>query len=186
MGPTVEADLRRRPAPICHLGARNGDLGGRCPNQARRLQNSSRACCRASGLAGARPKYRGLAGAVGSLDRWSPGFERRHLDGDRRRRRLPLIPTHESAAKSAPAKTISQVKALSRFPRCRNSAAGPSGLVETCTIKLEWHAPATSPGAPLQLCWRIDYSRKDNDEFQAGVLWLDAGTGEQVDAAATM
>jgi len=92
----------------------------------------------------------------------------------------------ESAAKSPPAKTISQVKALSRFPRCRNSAAGPSGLVETCTIKLEWHAPATSPGAPLQLCWRIDYSRKGNDEFQASVLWLDAGTGEQVDAAATM
>ncbi len=91
----------------------------------------------------------------------------------------------ESAVKSAPVKTISQAKALSQFPRCRNSTGGANGLVETCSVKLEWHAPATTPGAPLQLCWRIDYSRKDKDEFQASILWLDAGTGEQVDASMT-
>lgn len=91
----------------------------------------------------------------------------------------------ESAAKSAPVKTISQAKALSQFPRCRNSKGGPNGLVETCSVKLEWHASAMTPGAPLQLCWRIDYTRRDSDGSLASVLWLDAGTGEQVDAGTT-
>lgn len=92
----------------------------------------------------------------------------------------------ESETSPTPAKTLSKAKALSLFPRCRNSTGGPNGLVETCTINLEWHAPAMTPRAPLQLCWRIDYSRVDNDGSQASALWLDAGTGEQVDAAATM
>jgi hypothetical protein len=43
-----------------------------------------------------------------------------------------------------------------------------------------------TPGARLQLCWRIDYTRKDNDESRASMVWLDAGTGETVDGAATM
>jgi hypothetical protein len=92
----------------------------------------------------------------------------------------------ESETKPAPATTISESKALSQFPRCRNGKGGPNGLVETCTIKLEWHAPAMTPGAPLQLCWRIDYTRRDSDGSSASVLWLDAGTGEQVDAGTTM
>jgi hypothetical protein len=91
----------------------------------------------------------------------------------------------ESAAKSAPVKTISQAKALSQFPRCRNSTGGANGLVETCSVKLEWHASAMTPGAPLQLCWRIDYTRRDSDGSLASVLWLDAATGEQVDAGTT-
>jgi hypothetical protein len=92
----------------------------------------------------------------------------------------------ESETAPAPAKTLSKAKALSLFPRCRNSTGGPNGLIETCTATLEWHAPQMTTGAPLQLCWRIDYLRRDNDGTSAGVLWLDAGTGQQVDAAATM
>ena len=92
----------------------------------------------------------------------------------------------ESQTAPAPAKTLSQAKALSLFPRCRNSTGGPNGLIETCTATLEWHAPQMITGAPLQLCWRMDYARRDNDGTIAGVIWLDAGTGQQVDAAATM
>jgi len=92
----------------------------------------------------------------------------------------------ESQTAPAPAKTLSQVEALSLFPRCRNSTGGPNGLIETCTATLEWHAPQMITGAPLQLCWRMDYVRRDNDGTSAGVMWLDAGTGQQVDAAATM
>jgi hypothetical protein len=92
----------------------------------------------------------------------------------------------ESETAPTPAKTLSKAKALSLFPRCRNSTGGPNGLIETCTATFEWHAPQMTTGTPLQLCWRIDYVRLDNDGTSAGVMWLDAGTGQQVDAAATM
>lgn len=92
----------------------------------------------------------------------------------------------ETPVAPAPASMISQAAALAKAPFCRNSSGGPNGLVETCAAKLEWHAPALTPGARLQLCWRIEYTRKDNDESRASLLWLDAGTGETVDGAATM
>jgi hypothetical protein len=92
----------------------------------------------------------------------------------------------ETPVAPAPASTISEAAALAKTPFCRNSSGGPNGLVETCAAKLEWHAPALTPGARLQLCWRIDYTRKDNDESRASMVWLDAGTGETVDGAATM
>lgn len=92
----------------------------------------------------------------------------------------------ETPVAPAPAITISQAAALAKAPFCRNSSGGPNGLVETCAARLEWHAPALTPGARLQLCWRIEYTRKDNDESRASLLWLDAGTGETVDGAATM
>lgn len=91
----------------------------------------------------------------------------------------------ETPAASAPAKTISQAEALARFPMCKSGTGGPNGKVETCTAALEWFAK--TDGVPQRLCWRMDYRWHDNAGGSAhSAMWVDAGTGETVDTAATM
>ncbi|HEX7492524.1 MAG TPA: hypothetical protein VF337_12555 [Candidatus Limnocylindrales bacterium] len=89
-------------------------------------------------------------------------------------------------APSAPAPTtrITQAQAVAKTGRCRNITNGPNGLIESCTVNLEWHASQAEQSSLLQLCWRITTAWNDNDQNQGGAaLWLDAGTGEVVDSA---
>jgi hypothetical protein len=94
-----------------------------------------------------------------------------------------------TAAPNAPAPVtrISQAQAVATAGRCRNITDGPNKLNESCSVTLEWHAPQSAQGdaALLQLCWRIATAWTDGDQnYGGGSLWLDAGTGEQVDSAA--
>lgn len=92
----------------------------------------------------------------------------------------------ETGTAPAPATTISQAQALAKFPTCKNSTGGANGKVETCSAKLEWHANQATQGAPLRLCWRIDYAWHDNAGIEgASALWVDAGTGETVEFTTT-
>jgi hypothetical protein len=87
-----------------------------------------------------------------------------------------------------PATLISQAAATAKAGRCHNIANGTNGLTETCTVALEWHAPQPTQGQTplLRLCWRIADSWNDNDQNSGGAaVWVDAGTGEVVDASAT-
>ncbi len=93
----------------------------------------------------------------------------------------------ETPAAPEPASRISEAQALAKFPKCKNSTGGPNGKVENCSAALEWHAKPGTDGAPLQLCWRMDYAWHDNTGGSGqGVMWVDAGTGETVDVGATM
>ena len=86
-----------------------------------------------------------------------------------------------------PSHLLTKAQALAKAGRCANVAHGPNGFVETCTVGLEWHAPASDvvAGSLLQLCWKIADTYTDNDQNSGGSeLWLDAGTGEEVDGAA--
>jgi hypothetical protein len=87
----------------------------------------------------------------------------------------------------APATRISQSQAVAKAGRCRNIPNGPNGLVETCTVSLEWHTPqpAQEQGSLLRLCWTISTFWDDNDQnYGGGRVWLDAGTGEVLDSTA--
>jgi hypothetical protein len=93
----------------------------------------------------------------------------------------------ETPTAPAPASTISEAQALARFPGCKNSTGGPNGKVETCSAALEWFAKSGTDGALPRLCWRMDYRWHDNTVDPVhSAMWLDAGTGGTVDAAATM
>jgi hypothetical protein len=85
----------------------------------------------------------------------------------------------------APATRISQSQAVAKAGRCRNIPSGSNGLVETCTVSLEWHTPhaAQEQGSLLRLCWKIATFWDDNDQNSGGVqVWIDAGTGEVLDS----
>lgn len=91
----------------------------------------------------------------------------------------------ESPTAPMPASTISKAQALAKAPWCKNGKQ--NSRTGTCTIELEWHAPYTEePKPPLRLCWKIQYSWTDGEEGGATVVWLDGGTGAEVDSATTM
>jgi hypothetical protein len=92
----------------------------------------------------------------------------------------------ETPILSRPATTITEAQALARFPWCKSSTK--SGRTEICTVELVWYGPGVAEGQrpPLRLCWQVQLAWTDGEESGATVVWLDAGTGEEVDSASTM
>lgn len=91
----------------------------------------------------------------------------------------------ESPTAPKPARTITKAQALAKAPYCKNGTE--NGKTGTCTIDMVWHAPyVEGQKPPLRLCWYLQYSWTDIDEDSGAVgVWLDAGTGEEVDSRAT-
>lgn len=90
----------------------------------------------------------------------------------------------ESATAPKPATLLSKTQALSKFPTCRNSAAG-AAKTETCTTQLVWVRPVVAwPDDPLRLCWELKYHWTKGEGFGGSVEYLDAGTGDLVDSMA--
>lgn len=92
----------------------------------------------------------------------------------------------ESLLAPKPAQPLTEAKARAKYPTCKNSSNGVNGKTETCTVKLVWYrATTTSPDEPVRLCWEVKYSWSDNQQgFGGTVEYIDAGTGEVIDAAA--
>jgi hypothetical protein len=90
----------------------------------------------------------------------------------------------ETLTAPKPATMITKAQALAKEPWCKNGTK--NGRTETCTIELVWHAPSyVEPKPPLRLCWQIQYSWAEGEDGGATRVWLDAGTGEEIDIAMT-
>jgi hypothetical protein len=92
----------------------------------------------------------------------------------------------ESTLAPKPAQPLTGAQAMAKYPSCKNSSNGPNGKTETCSARLVWYrATTTSPDQPIRLCWEVKYGWSDNNQgFGGWVDYLDAGTGEVIDAAA--
>jgi len=93
----------------------------------------------------------------------------------------------ESATAPKPAHLLTEAQAKAKYPSCKNSSNGAGGKTETCTATLVWYRPGlASPDEPLRLCWVVKYSWSDGDQGSGGgAVYVDAGTGEVIDSAAT-
>jgi len=92
----------------------------------------------------------------------------------------------ESTLASKPAQPLTKAQAIAKYPTCKNSSNGANGKTEKCTVELVWYRATTmSPDEPIRLCWELKYQWSDNNQGRGGTVgYIDAGTGDVVDAAA--
>ena len=94
----------------------------------------------------------------------------------------------ESAAAPKPAHMLTEAEAKAKSSSCKNASKGAGGKPETCTATLVWYRPmSVSPDQSLRLFWQVQHNWWDKNlgGNEATVVYVDAGTGETIDAAAT-